>query len=50
MGPPQCKCKRIFALEKCLRGGIAKGKRANVPLDNSRYNEYYLNVKPGGGP
>ncbi len=50
MGPPQRKCKRMFALERRLRGGMAEGKRANVPLDNSRYNEYYLNVKPGGGP
>ena len=50
MAPPQRKCKRMFALEKCLRGGMAERKLANAPLDNSRYNEYYLRVKPGGGP
>jgi hypothetical protein len=24
------------------------GKRLNIPLDNSRYNEYYLFAKAGG--
>jgi len=50
MAPPQRKCKRMFALEMFLRGGMVEGKQINVPLDNSRYNEYYATVKPGGGP
>src|SRR5271167_2894127 len=37
----------------CGLSGRAEGEGKpgfDVPLDNSRYNEYYVLVKPGGGP
>jgi hypothetical protein len=51
MGRKAYNSKQMFELEGEAKAGEERGPtHQTAPLDNSRYNEYYVGVKPGGGP